>query len=1329
MVKQKNICLPHMLALILVLFLGVGCLHAQSGTQGTVTVTVQDDSGGVVPDAELSLVALATNDARHARTKSIGNATFSNLPIGEYKLLVKKAGYQSSLLPAVEVEAAKSTDIRISLKVGASTETVTVASSAAPILETSQNSLVTVIDPQFIENLPMVDRDVSYFATLVPGYAGQPGLNTSASGGASGGYGSWDGKVAMDGGSDIDGVPQSPSRGKGNGIVGSGVEARIENIAEASVQVDQIDVDQGFGQSSMQVSFVTRSGTNDFHGRIFADLQNDGLNANQWLADSQGVAKQKLIYFDWGGSAGGHIIRDKLFYYGTFATRTIPGNYTSTATTLSSAAQAGNFSWIWTDANGNNQTSTANVYTLAQAQSVTDAPDANVASEIALINQNAIPSGKLITSNTDSNVNTLSWKENNPQRFYFPLARLDYNMSPNVRMGLSWTMTKVSLPDLWGPYMPGSSFSSQTTGYEGNQYVLSYRLDWNLTPTIINEFHAGFNYNKSCDSCEAPKTYMTAPDIAWNLGTSGQQYYTPQSSENPMIILSDTVNWQKKAHTIKFGFSGYREQDHYWNPPLGYWNISLGMNSADPANNAFTTATLPNANANQVGEAAALYATLTGRVSSISTQHAYNPKTGTYGTGVGTYTLDELSLAWGLYAQDSWRVTPHVTVNYGMRWDFTGDNHDLTGAYHNVSPDSIYGPTAVGQLFDPGVMNGNMNPVYKLNPHAYDPWNVSPQPQVGIAWNPNFSEGKLGRIFGGSNTVFRSGFSLKKFTEPYQSYWNFASDYGSFFYNSSAYTSGSVNASGHFKAGTVKLANVTGNNYLSTAVSNNFSTTPTSWVTTVPESAYTFQSSQPGIVGMDPHIPEPTILSWNFGVQRQMGATRAVEVRYVANRSYHQWLAINPNEVNIIENGFAAEFKKAQANQKINYANLSAANPNAGLTLSATPFGNLGYAGEQNLPIMTQAFAGDPLDSYNELGDFSNYSYTNLVANGAAGSAAYNLVTNTSMGTLPLCNLLGASFTPCSNVFGYTGTGNYPLNFFQANPYAGGQGTGYLTGIGYSTYESLQTEFRQQQWHGLQMEANYVWSHSLGNGGGTNAGGGGGALGGHSPIMTLHNLHMNYRPTPFDIRHVLHVNGTYALPVGRGKTWLNNNGILSRVAGNWVIGSIVTLQTGMPTQMTGGYNTYNDYSDGGLTFSNGLDVHKLQKAVGVHRLSKSQIAGLSGAPNYVLMIDPKYLANATTGGANSNYINSNSTPGTYGSIPYLYGPHGFYQDMSFSKDFPIFKDVKFKLQSEMINVWNHPVFGNVGGIGDVGVTDTTFGELNSPSNTARAMDIRINIEF
>ncbi len=1165
MQRYRNLTLWLSMFLVLI---GIATLcRAQSGSQGTVSVTVEDVTGGVVPDADLTLVALATNDTHYAKTKSVGNAVFPYLAIGHYKLSVSRAGYESTVLQDITVQAAQTTDLHVKLKVGASSEVVTVTSSATPLIETTQNSLVTVIDPGFIQNLPMVGRDVSIFATLVPGYAGIPGESSS------GGNGSWNGKVSMDGGSDVDGVPQSATRSKGNGIVGAGVSARIENISEMSVQTDQIDVDQGFGQNSMQVSFVTKSGTNKFHGEAFGDLQNDGLNANSWANNASGIRKDKLIYTDWGVSVGGPVLKNKLFFYGTFAKRTIPGSYTSSATTLSSAAQAGNFSYIWTDANGNTQTSTANVYTLAQGQGVTDAADSAVTSEISLINSNAIPAGKLTTSNSDSNVNSLSWKVDSPTHRYYPLVRLDYNMSPTVRMGLSWMMSSVSEPHVYGPYMPGSSFAGQNTGYTASNYIMSYRLDWNATPNLINEFRAGFNYNKACFSCSATKAYASNPYIYWALGSSGQQYYTPQSREYPMVVLSDTVSWQKKSHTIKFGVSGYHEQDHYWNPPLGYWNIDLGMASADPAQNAFTSATLPNSTSSQQSEAANLYATLTGRVTSITTQHAYSQATKTYNTGVGGYNLDEVSLAWGLFAQDSWRVTPHLTINYGLRWDFTGDNHDLTGAYHNVAPDSIYGPTAVGQLFQPGVMNGNMDPVYKLNPHAYAPWRVTPQPQLGLAWNPLVEDGFLGRLLGGSKTTIRSGISLKRFTEPYQTYWDYASDWGSFFYNSSSYTASSASTKGYFKAGSVKLSSVTGSNYLSTAVSDNFVTSPTSWVTEAPESSYTYLS-QPAINGMDPHIPEPDIISWNLGFQRQLGNTRAIEVRYVANRSYHQWLAINPNEVNIFENGFSSEFQKAQQNQKINYANLKSANPT--MTLASAPFGNLGYSGDVALPILTQAFSNEGTDGYGESPDFSNNYYTNLVANGAAGTTAYSLVNNDGYG-YPLCNLLGSAFTPCTSVFGYTGSGNYPLNFFQANPYSGGNSTGYLTGMGYSTYQSMQVDFRQQQWHGLQVEANYVWSHTLGNGGGSSAGGGVG----HSPLMTLHNLHMNYRPANFDIRHVIHINGTYALPIGRGKQWLNSDNILSRVAGNWTVGTIVTIQTGTPTQMTGGWDTYNEYSDGG----------------------------------------------------------------------------------------------------------------------------------------------------
>lgn len=1308
---------------LLVLIALTGAGWAQSGSQGTIVITIQDASGGVVPDAGLRLVESATNDVRTAKTKAEGNYTFVNLPIGTYRLTATKAGYETTLEPVIVVEAAQTTALRLTLKVGAASETVTVGSAATDVLETTQNSLVTVIDPTFVEDLPMIGRDIGVFATLVPGYAGNP----SRSEGSEAGEGSWNGKVVMDGGSDIDGVMQSSSRFKGQGVVGAGVTARLENISEMAVQSDQIDVDQGFGQNSMQVSFVSRSGTNQFHGRIFADLQNDGLNANTWTQDADGVTKNKLIYIDYGVSAGGPIIKDKMFFYGTFAERTVPGSYTSTGTTLSSNAQSGIFSWVTNLPNGTTQNNTMNLYQLVAAQGVTlnTTPDAAVANQMGLINSNAIPAGHLTTVSGDNNIGTLSYHVNDPTKFYFPLARVDYNLNPKLRMGLSWTMTKVTNPSAFGPFLPGSSFAAQNTGYFQTTYIASYRLDWDIKPTLINEYRLGFNYSHGGDSLTALKSvYTTQPQISWGLGSSGQQFYTPQSFEYPIINMSDTLSWQKRAHTIKFGFSGYREQDHYWNPPNGYWDIGLGMVAQDPAYNAISQATLPGATPGQVGEAQALYATLTGRVNGIYSSHAVDLATGGYNPGVTAFNLNELSEAWGLYGQDSWRITPTLTINYGLRWDFTGEDHDLNKVYHNVEPASIYGPTPVGDLFHPGDLGGLANPVYSTNPRAYNPDYTTPQPQAGFAWNPHpDSDSFWGKLLGGSDSVLRGGASLKRFTEPYQSFWIWASDQGSFFYNTETYNpSPAQNGSepqGFFAPGSLTLANATAN-YPSPTLLQNFVSSPSVYQATVPESQFTYLGG-PAIYGMDPKIPTPTVISWNLGLQRKLGATRAIEARYVANRSYHQWYGINTNEVNVFENGFLSEFKLAQQNQRVNYANQKAANP--GQTLSTTSFQNMGASGQSPLPILETAFPASQEPAQGS--DWTNSALDQDVANGAVGSMASALTNPFATAVPAFCNLVGPSaFSPCQTALGLSGgTGPYPINFFQANPYGANNATSYLKPFGYSTYQALQTEFRQQQWRGLQLEANYTWAHTLGNGGGTGPGGG---LYVASPVLTLHNPALNYRPATFDIRHVFHGNGTYDLPIGRGKRWLNNNDVVSRVAGNWIIGSIVTMQTGEPVQMTGGWNTYNDFADGGVSLLNGLTVSKLQKSVGVHRVP---ISALGGVPPYVLMFSPKYLNSSTTGGANTNLILPNTTPGTFGSIPYIYGPHGFYQDVSFSKGFPIFREAKVKFQAEMSNVWNHPVFGNTGGIGDVGVQDINFGQLNGPSNAPRSMDMRLNIEF
>jgi hypothetical protein len=147
--------------------------------------------------------------------------------------------------------------------------------------------------------------------------------------------------------------------------------------------------------------------------------------------------------------------------------------------------------------------------------------------------------------------------------------------------------------------------------------------------------------------------------------------------------------------------------------------------------------------------------------------------------------------------------------------------------------------------------------------------------------------------------------------------------------------------------------------------------------------------------------------------------------------------------------------------------------------------------------------------------------------------------------------------------FEFHGNGaGYPINFFQANPFAvqgssGGAGAGYLTDAGYSNYNSLQVDFRQRTWHGMQFDANYTWSHTLGVSTPNDW------TGAYS-AFTLRNMRRSYGPTLYDLRHVVHINGTADLPFGQGKRWANQGGIVDKVIGGWNVGTIVTYQTGFP---------------------------------------------------------------------------------------------------------------------------------------------------------------------
>src|SRR5580700_4791799 len=235
--------------------------YAQS-SQGSGSITVIDPGGATIPGATLELRNLGTNDQRTATTTDGGTYRFVDLNNGNYALSVSKEGFSKEVVSPILVQVARVTDISVTLKVGALNQTVEVSGEGVTVLETSSNMIGTTIDMKQIEDLPLGGRDLTQLSFLTPGYNG-----------------TWNGLPSIDQGNNIDGVIGSPTRMKFTGNAQPVVSARLEDIGEMTVQTDQLDLDQGFGQATMQINFITRRGTNAFHGRAYEDFRNADLNA------------------------------------------------------------------------------------------------------------------------------------------------------------------------------------------------------------------------------------------------------------------------------------------------------------------------------------------------------------------------------------------------------------------------------------------------------------------------------------------------------------------------------------------------------------------------------------------------------------------------------------------------------------------------------------------------------------------------------------------------------------------------------------------------------------------------------------------------------------------------------------------------------------------------------------------------------------------------------------------------------------------------------------------------------------------------------------------
>jgi hypothetical protein len=1225
------------------LFLAVRVACGQATTAGQLAGTVTDSTGAVVPGTILTLSQPATTFSRTVTSNANGSFTFSNLEPGQYVLKASAKGFADAVYNDVTVVVGRTLDLNVQMRVGSSTQTVEV-SGLGETLETTTNTLATTINTTSIQDLPLSGRDALPFAQLVPGAQ-------------SGGDQRFETYNALPNAAlniTVDGMNDNFQRYR-TSTTGffDAAPLRIGAIDELTVSTDDLTADAG-DEGAVTLRFEIRKGTNQFHGNAFWQTQNSAFDANTYLNNAQTpiVPKTPFHISDFGGSLGGPIWRNRIFFFGNYEQEYQPGKGTGYQAVLTPTAQSGEFSYTGTD----NTTHTVNVLSIAAANGFPSTINPVVAAQLNDIN----PSVSKSLANSATALpyqNELTWQYPDSTNQIFPTVRIDYQITPKIDWHVAYDMYWRTYPGT--PPYPGDPYDDSYS-FQSTYSTFTTGLGWTLTPNMVNQLNFGvlntqeeYNIGASTNPFTSENNLIIdAPGFVNGSTTLSPwipNYYLPEPRNNPVRDVSDLFTWTHGKHSFTFG-GDYRSSTDFDTgdaDPPGYY---LGINSQDPAAGMFNPGNFPDMNFNEANEqdltnAEDLYATLVGRVNYISGYNYVNSGTHQYAVE-GIFHQPEAQKVGGFYFQDAWRATPHFALNYGFRWQFSGAIHNTNDTYTNPTFASLLGPSA--QLFMPGQLDGVLSPQVSLRPTPYSPDLKEPSPNFGFAWNPDFSDGSLGKLFGGSKTVIRGGAGISYYDEGWETFEQATEanpgDTQSVFLNPGP-------AAGEFPAGSLALGQTP----------PTLNTFPSSFSFPTPEANFTFANQPFGTV--DPNIRSPYIENWYFGVQRQLPGNTVVEVNYVGNHSIHMWMNYDLNEENIFENGFLSEFKTAQANLT-SYEQATGCN----LPNSTIPCNFEGTTG--SLPLMEQAFGVGG-------SAFTNPTFVNgFVGIGQAGALANAVATNSTY----FCNLVGnggGAFTPCINN-GYSSPTAYPINIFQANPYATGEPIMLLSDPGSESYNGLQAQVKHPAGHGLMLMANYAYSHAF-----TNR-----YIGDYytadesiGNFTTLRNRALSRAPSPYDQRHTFRAYSTYMLP------FHSANRLLNEAAGGWTVSPIFQWQQGRNMKLLGGTNTYNYYdnstnqpnpSDSGVILS-GITVKQLQKAVGYY-------------PNPSNPSAPMNLMNPNVFNNGSGTVLPETTPGVLGQFVYLHGPQLVSTDFAVTKDFPLFEQVHFNFQAEMLNVFNHPLW-------------------------------------